>query len=80
MFTVPMVEILLCVIPVICMDSFLSSRSSLSMASTLNIFMSTPVSTKNFTFECRRLFVENSTTGDSRLSLMQGLFVMSVPG
>ena len=68
MFTVPMVEILLCVIPVISISSLsLTSRSS-SKAFNLMIFTSAPVSTRNLAFECKNSFDVNSTTGDSRLS------------
>ena len=77
MFTVPMVEILHCVIPVIYMASFSSKSRSSSKASDLIIFMSAPVSTRKLAFECKSSFDENTTTRDFRLSLVQRIFLVS---
>ena len=75
MFTVPIVEILLCVIPVISIASFsLTSRSSCK-APNLITFMSASVSTKNLAFDRKSSFDESSITGDSQLSLVQKIFL-----
>ena len=73
----PMVEIPLCVIPVIFIASFsLTSRSS-SKASNLTTFMSAPVSAKNLAFARKSSFDKSSTAGDSRLSLVHKIFLVS---
>ena len=57
MFTLPMVEILLWVSPVISMASFSSTKKSSSEASNLIIFLPAFVSTKNLAFECNVIVV-----------------------
>ena len=69
-------EIKLCVIPVISLASFSSTNGSSSKVSNLITFMSTPVSTRNLAFDRKSSFDENSTSGDSLLSLVQRIFLV----
>ena len=67
-----MAEIILCVIPVISIASFSSTSRSSSKASNLITFMSI----KYLAFDRKSSLNENSTTGDSRPSLVQRIFLV----
>ena len=73
-----MVEILLCVFPVIPMAMFSPTSRTSSKDSNLMIFMFATVSTRNLAIECNKSFDEISTPGDSRLSLVQRIFLVSL--